>query len=74
MKKIVIDAIKKTKGGWRSEYIKKLKTQYPELYSQLVFLEEQINAKIVEGASEDEIKLLVNRWIELIESIKEKIK
>ncbi len=74
MREIVVDAIKKTKTGWRSDFIKKVKQQYPDLYSQLIFIEEQINTKIVEGAGEDEIKLLLNRWIELIETIKEKVK
>ncbi|GEM_PF-4115434 len=73
MREIVIDAIKRTRTGWRSDLIKKVKLQYPELYAQLVFVEEQINTRIVEGAGEDEIKLLLDRWIELVETIKRKV-
>ena len=70
MKQIVVESIEKTKKGWKKGAQLKLKQEYPELYKELVFLEEQINSKMIEGAREDEIKLLIERWEELLEKIK----
>ncbi len=73
MREIVVEAINRNKKGWRPDLLKKLKREYPELYKQLIFLEEQINSKLVDGAGENEIKPLIKRWEKLIEEIKGKV-
>ncbi len=73
MKQMVLKSIEKTQKGWKKGTQVKLKQEYPELYKELVFLEEQINSKMIEGAREDEIKLLIERWEKLVEEIKRKL-
>ncbi len=73
MREIVVEAINRNKKGWRGDLLKKLKHEYPEMYRQLIFLEEQINSKLIEGATESELKPLIKRWEKLIEEIKGKI-
>ena len=73
MKEILLETVEKSKAGWKRDIQAKLQKEYPELFRELVFLEEQINAKMIEGAREDEIKLLIDKWSELIDKIKREV-